>query len=889
MSLAPNRLLGHYRLIDKIGEGGMGVVWRAADTTLGREVAIKILPDLFAGEPDRLARFEREAKVLASLNHPGIATIHGLHHAEGMHFLAMELAPGTDLATRLATGPIPADEAIGIALKVAEALEAAHEAGIVHRDLKPANIQIAPDGRVKLLDFGLAKAFDAEPGGALSTSASLSPTLTTPAATRAGLILGTAAYMSPEQAKGTPVDRRADIWAFGCVLYEMLGGKRPFQGDGVSELIAAVIMAPVDFESLPKSLPARARTLVRRCLEKDPRKRLRDIGEARIALDETLAGLPDAPLPVAVAAVPAGGAGRRAAFAAAFGAALTAALAAGGFWTLRSPAPAAPVRRFEISMQGSARSGSVARAVALSPDGKAVALVDAGRLFVRRLARLDPIVIPTAAEPGVVFWSPDSAWIGYTAAGKMYKAPAGGGESTLIADIKAPLTGGTGASWCPDGNIVLSVGDGPILRVSSLGGDFAPYIPVVPGQDGDLHNPECLPDNSVIFAPHLDAGRPSVLALFAGGKRTELLKLPADQDIWYPVYSPTGHILYRRQPSNVGIWALPFSLARHEATGPPFLVAPSGDVPSVSSDGTLLHARGVLSLQTQLIWADRTGKEIGTIGPVEEQWPFPEISPDGRQVAISARDNEVEDVWISDLDRNTRTRLSAGIVTYSAEAWSPDGKTLLYGEGLGAPPNMKQKAVDGSGEAITLSGGWSPAYSADGRTIVYADIGKDTFWDIYVRDADGKSPPTPFYAVPGTQVWPRISPDGRFIAYVSDEAGNYDVYVKRFPSGEGKWQVSSGGGMWPRWGRSGKRLYYVNGDDLLEVDVATNPDLRLGTPRRLFTRPSIRRALVFSWFPGYDVSADEQRFIFSRAVGEEANNTGMIVVQNWAAEFAAEK
>jgi hypothetical protein len=889
MDLTPNRLLGHYRLIEKIGEGGMGVVWRAADTTLGREVAIKFLPDLFAEDPDRLARFEREAKVLASLNHPGIATIHGLHHAEGMHFLAMELAPGIDLATRLAAGPVPMDEAIGIALKVTEALEAAHDHGIVHRDLKPANIQIAPDGRIKILDFGLAKAFDAEPGGALSTSASLSPTLTTPAATRAGLILGTAAYMSPEQAKGKPVDRRADIWAFGCVLYEMLGGKRAFQGDGVSELIAAVIMAPVDFESLPKSLPGRVRLLVRRCMEKDPRRRLRDIGEARILLEETLAGAPD---PAAPAAVPAAAAGsrRRAAFAAAFGAAVAAALAAVGAWSLRPAPTAAEVRRFEIPTQGAARSPqTVARVAAISPDGKAVAYVEGGALLVRRLARLEPIAIKTPAEPGAIFWSPDGAWLGYVAAGKLYKVPAGGGESSLIADMKTPLSGGSGASWCPDGHIVLSTGDGPILRVSSLGGDLAPYVPLVAGQEGDLHDPECLPDNSVIFAPHLQGGRPSVLVLFAGGQRKELLRLPPDQDIWFPVYSPTGHILYRRQPTNVGVWALPFSLARHEATGPPFLVAPSGDVPSVSHDGTLLYGSGALSLQTQMVWVDRTGKEIGPIGPEEEQWPFPEISPDGRHVAISARENDVEDVWISDVERNTRTRMSAGVVTYSAQAWSPDGRTLIFGEGVSAPPALKRRASDGSGEAITMGPGWSPAYSADGRTIVYADVGKDTFWDLWSRPADGTSKPVPFYVVPGTQIWPRLSPDGRFIAYVSDEGGSYDIYVKRFPSGEGKWQVSSGRGMWPRWGKSGRRLYYVNRDDLMEVDVATAPDLHLGAPRRLFTRPSIRRALIFGWDPGYDVTADEQRFVFCRPVGKEEKNTGMIVVQNWASEFAAGK
>ena len=889
MDLAPNRLLGHYRLIDKIGEGGMGVVWRAADTTLGREVAIKILPDLFAEDPDRLARFEREAKVLASLNHPGIATIHGLHRAEGMHFLAMELAPGTDLANRLAAGPIPADESIAIALKVAEALEAAHDHGVVHRDLKPANIQIAPDGRVKILDFGLAKAYDADPAGSSASLASMSPTLTTPAATRAGLILGTAAYMSPEQAKGKPVDRRADIWAFGCVLYEMLGGRRPFQGDGVSEVMAAVIMAPVDFSSLPATLPARVRTLVRRCMEKDPRKRLRDIGEARIALEETLAGVPDES--TAVGAVggttrTAGSSRRTIAFAAAAGAAFAAALNAGGWLSFRAAPPAAKVRRFEVPAAGPFRGEAQTRVTVISPDGTSIAHIEGGRLQVRRLDRLEPLVIPTSATPTLLFWSPDSAWLGYTAAGKMYKVPASGGESTLIADLHAPLTGGTGASWCPDGRIVLSTGDGPMLRVSSLGGDIEPYIPLVDGKDADFHDPECLPDNSVLFAPHPVAGRPNVLVLFANGERKDLLRLPEGQDIWFPSYSATGHILYRRQPANVGIWALPFSLKDHAVTGEPFLVAPAGDVPSVSLDGTLVHVKGLASFRTQMVQTDRTGKVIGTIGEAEDQWPFPELSPDGRHVAISAKSNDVEDVWIHDIDRDTRTRMSTGVVSYSAQAWSPDGRTLVYAEGVGAPPILKQKPSDGSGKETTIGPGWSAAYSADGKTMVYADIDKQTFWDLYVRPVDGSSPAVLFYQANSTQVWPKISPDGRFVAFVSDEAGSYDVYIKRFPAGEGKWEVSKGGGMWPRWGKGGRRLYYVNGDDLMEVDVATTPDLKLGTPRVLFTRPSIRRLLIFGWFPGYDISAAEDRFLFCRAVGENQNLTGMVVVQNWAAEFA---
>jgi Tol biopolymer transport system component len=881
MDLAPDTTLGHYRLIEKIGEGGMGVVWRAADTTLLREVAIKILPDVFADDADRLARFEREAKLLASLNHPGIATIHGLHQAGGVRFLAMELAAGVDLAKRLEAGPLAVDEALGIALKIAEALEVAHEQGIVHRDLKPANVQILPDGGVKILDFGLAKAYEPDPARPGSASMSMSPTLTTPAATRLGMILGTAAYMSPEQAKGRPVDRRADIWAFGCVLYEMLAGRRPFQGEGVSEVLAAVIMAPIDFGTLPAGVPNRVRTLLRRSLEKDPKRRLRDIGEARIALEETLAGVPDAAAPAAAAR---GTSRRAAAFTAAIAAAVAAALTSGAFWTLSPPTAPAPVRRFQIPARGPFRSTNQSALLALSPDGHAIAVVESGKLLVRRLDRVDPIAVTTSAEPTLLFWSPDSAFIGYIAGAKMFKVPADGGDSTLVSDLHVPITGGAAASWCPDGRIVLATGEAGVLRASSMGGDFQPYIPLLENKDADIHDPSCLPDNSVMFVPHAVRGRPNTLVLFDGKERKELLRLPADQDIWFPSYSPTGHIVYRRQPANGGIWALPFSLSRHQATGEPFLVAAAGDVPSVSNDGTMLHVRGSASIQSQMVWVDRTGKEIGPIGPPQEQWPFPELAPDAKHVAIAASENDVNDVWIVDVERGTRTRMSAP-APYATLAWSPDGRSLLFADGATAPLTLKTKAADGGGEATPLGTGWSAEYYDHGAQIVYADLAKDGTWHLFRRSADGKTPPVPLLTSSRSQLWPRVSPDGRFLAYVSDETGTEEVYLKRFPDGEGRWQVSNGGGMWPRWGRGGKHLYYVRNDDMMDVDVSTIPDLHLGTPRLLFSRPSLRRGLIFGWPAGYDVSAAEDRFVICKPIGLEGDLSGMVVVENWASEF----
>ena len=884
MDLAPNRMLGHYRLVEKIGEGGMGVVWKGLDTTLNREVAIKVLPDLFASDPDRLARFEREAKVLASLNHPGIATIHGLHHAEGVHFLAMELAPGTDLAHRLSAGPLPIDETLGIALKVAEALEAAHDSGVVHRDLKPANIQIAPDGKVKVLDFGLAKALEGDPTG--SGAASMSPTLTTPAATRVGVILGTAAYMSPEQAKGKPVDRRADIWAFGCLLYEMLAGRRPFTGDGVSEVLAAVIMAPVEIGALPPSVPQRIRSLVRRCLEKDPRRRLRDIGEARLALEETLTGAAEE-----TAATPASEPRPQARRTIALVAAAAAIAVAATYGLLRFTASAPQertVRRFELPSHSSFRSGINGRLVGISPDGQAVAYVEDGKIHIRTLARLEPTVIPVAAEPLAIFWSPDSAFLGYIATAKLWKVPASGGESSLIADLPGPglFSGGCGASWGRNGKIAVTRGEGGLYQVSALGGDVQEILKIDEAKETDFHQPSWLPDGSgVIFATHKQGGRPDTLVLFAGGKRKDLLTIEG-QDIWFPLYSPTGHILYRRQPSNAGIWALPFSLARNEVTGEPFLIVANGDVPSVSDDGTLVYVRGAASRMTQLEWVDRSGKALGQVGPPQEQWPCPELSPDGRYVAVAAKENEVSDIWIHDTTRGTRTRLSAQAATVTPAAWSKDGSRLVYAEGTNIPFKLMMKSADGGGDATEIGFGWGASFSQDGRYLLYADSNRQSNFDLFYIDFQGDGKPIPLLRSATNEIWPRLSPDGRYFVYVSDESGPEEVYIKRFPGGEGKVQVSTGGGTWPRWNRRGDHLYYVQELTLMQVDVATQPDLRLSAPRPLFTRQPLGWNLIFGWPPGFDVSPRDDRFLISQALEDKGEENGIIVLENWLREFA---
>ena len=889
MEFAPQQRLGQYRLVEKLGEGGMGVVWRAVDTTLEREVAIKVLPDLFSDDPERRSRFEREAKILASLHHPGIATIHGLHQVDGVHFLAMELAPGTDLARRLAAGPLPVEEALGIALKIAEALEAAHDSGVIHRDLKPANIQITPDGAVKILDFGLAKSLDpltATSGGSGRARASLSPTMTTPAATLAGVILGTAAYMSPEQAKGRPVDRRADIWAFGCVLYEMLTGKRTFNGEGVSEVIASVIMAPVEMTSLPGAVPARVRRLLRRCLEKDPRRRLRDIGEARFALEETLSGAADDSAVTAGAA----GAGRpsnaRIVLAAAGAAIVTATIALAWRSLGAAPPPEPPERQLEIAATGPFRSSDSSSLVAISPDGRTIAYVERNRLFLRSLASLQPVQVETAGPAKIVFWSPDSVYLGFAAGGKLWKVLAAGGAPTTIADLRA-LSGGGAASWCPDGNIIFASGEAGLSRVSAAGGDLTPLVPIIEAAETDLHDPLCLPDNSVIFVSHLVDGRPSKLFHWQNGKRRELHALAPDQDIWYPAYAPSGHLLYHRHPANAGVWALPYSLATHEVTGPAFLVAQDGDVPSVSNDGTLVYAKGRISRLTRLTWIDRKGQEAGSIGEPQTQWPFPALSPDGRSVAIAATDNEQADIFVYDVERGTRTRLHATKVPNSMVSWSLDGRQILYNEGNSTLQTMKTRQADGGGEPATLGTGWAPGYSPEGRYMVYTDARKDTRFDVMVRDTEGAGDPVPLVATVADEGWPRISPDGRYLTYFSDETGgDYEVYLKRFPAGEGKWQVSSGGGIWPRWSPKGDRLYYARGHDIMEVDVTLGPDPRLGKPRVVVSRKPLGWPLINSWPPGFDVAADGSRFLVVQPIQSDETASGIIVHENWLRGFA---
>ncbi len=877
LTLQPDRTLSHYRLVEKIGEGGMGVVWKALDTTLDREVAVKVLPETFSGDPDRVARFEREAKLLASLNHPNIATLHGFDRSEKTGFLVMEFVPGESLARRIGKGPIPLEEALPVLLQISEGLEAAHEKGVIHRDLKPANIRLTPEGRAKILDFGLAKAFAAE--SEADPDASRSPTLTA-AATQRGEVMGTAAYMSPEQARGRPVDRRADIWAFGCVLYEVLAGRRVFTGETVSDTLAAVLRGEPEWEAIPAGTPAAIRTLLRRCLDRDPKRRLRDIGEARVVIQDALGGAGEEEAITAAPAEPARRA--RPAILLAAGVVLGAALASLVAWSVLAPsAPAeSPLRKFELEVENANPSPVI------SPDGGRIAYSEGGRLWIRDLDHLEPREIPGSDGGAAPFWSPGGDWLGYSASGRLWKVPSSGGEPAAISDLPQGIDRSAGgAAWGADGTIVFTTGNTGLLRVPAQGGDPEPFLE--PGSDEvDFHNVSALPGGrGWLFVVHAREGSSGeTLDLYADGERKEIHHL-SGQVLFRPVYAPTGHILYRRFGTNPGIWALPFSLSSLEATGRPFLVAAGGRSPSVASDGTLVYV-GSGSVSSQLVWVDREGNVESRIGE-PQRFTFPALSPDGRRVAVVSVGGSAQDIWTYDVATGARTRLTFEEGAEMFPAWSPDGKQIVYTSGaqVGAETVLKMKASDGSGEWRELVSGFAASFSPDGRFLAYVELNEEGSPDLMCLPLDGEGEPRPLLRTEYNEMFPQVSPDGRYVAYQSNESGTYEIYLTGFPVGEGKWQVSVQGGLTPRWSRSGDEIFFFEGHDMMAVQVATEPSLRLGTPRRLFTHEPAGFPVFEGLTEGFDVSSDGERLVMVTSAAGVDGRTRITVVQNWFAEF----
>ena len=848
MSVHAGDTLLHYRVLDKIGEGGMGEVWRARDTTLDRDVAIKLLPAAFDADPDRLARFEREAKVLASLNHPHIAAIHGLHDAFGQRFLAMEMVPGEDLAVRIARGAIPVDEAIALARKIAEALEYAHERGIVHRDLKPANIKITPDGDVKVLDFGLAKAMD--PSAESGVSAMNSPTLTA-RATAAGVILGTAAYMSPEQARGKAVDKRADNWAFGCVLYEMLVGGRLFDGETVTDVLAAVVTREPDYTRLPAETPASVRRLLERCFQKEPRARLRDIGEARIVLER-----PDAAEPVA-APVTAPQARRAVWLQVSAAAAVTLIVGALAGRYFLAPAPP-PAQRYEFDVAAPGEKLETG-SFALSPDGTSLVMAVRGQSGSRQLAIRDFAAVDVHALAGTdgaeyPFWSPTGKEIAYFSGNELYRISRDGAAPRPIAAVNGPR----GGTWGPDDVILMGTDSGPILKVSASGGMKPEPITALSGAEDAHAWPTFLPDGKrfvFLCDATTDAGHKICLGSIEGGAPATLKTGVRSQ----PLLDSTGRLLLGERGQ---LLSYPFDLKSGVLGDDAVLVAtqiyPIGNqhhVPaSVSSGGVVAFQHG--SADMNLVVLDRAGQVTRTIGE-PARYGNPRLSPDGTRIGYEIfTDTNERLIWAEDLRRGVRTLISLRGAMADDAAWGSDNETVYFDSNGGQQQYRAfRRTFTGGGDPEDLG---APESSTDFGLL---DLAPDGHWllawaavgdnrrDLYLRSLDARDAKwTAWASGPSAEDAGAFSPDSRWIAYVSDMSGVPETYVAPVDGGPGshRWPISSGGGLEPHFSPKGDVLYYRTPTfDWMAVDVKlTRDSVEAGTPRRLFAMPAVELPYV---------------------------------------------
>ena len=900
--------LGPYEILSAIGAGGMGEVYRARDPKLGRDVAIKVLPEAFARDAERMARFQREAKVLASLDHPNIASIYGLEDSGGTRALVMQLVEGPTLADRIKAGPIPVDESVRIAKQIADALEYAHERGIIHRDLKPANVKVSNDDIVKVLDFGLAKALEGDPS---SLDISTSPTISR-MATQAGVLLGTAAYMSPEQAKAKTVDRRADIWAFGCVLYEMLTGKVAFPGDSVTDTLAGVIRAEPDWSQLPTATPMRVRVLMQRCLQKDPKQRLRDIGDARISLDEVLSGAPDlAPVGRAEAAAPRW---HRALPWALLGL-MTVAFAALVFVYFREkPAPAAVVHRYEI-----AAPDPSANVVTLSPDGTRLVFASVpnpSRLWLRRMDSIEVHPIEgTEGAGGVPFWSPDSRFIVFGAGGKLKKIDAEGGPEQVLCDIGAVPLGGF---WTSDGRIVF----GDMLRqpgvweVSAAGGVSSPLPGLEHAGSSFQFGPFPLPDGRHFLYSSGTAEGANIYVASLDRSQQSSRKLLADvfDNARYapsPDNPDLGYLLFVHDAGTRTLAAQPFDLRKLDVAGDPVPIAEHVSYWnfSASLNGTLVYGSGGAALALhpslgthQLTLFDRQGKILGTVGEPGD-YGFMAFSPDGKRVAASQTNLQSgsDNLWMMDLVRGISTQFTFDAGT-GFPVWSPDGNRVAFFSTRGGEYGVYQKLSNGGGDEELVfksdTGSTPLSWSSDGRFLL---IGSGTLpvavsASVLPLDANGHAAGKPFFFVQqkGFGIDPKFSPgpQGRplWVAYSSNESGRWEIYVRPFdpnsptgtPPGGGKWQVSTEGGLSPRWNGNGKELFYVAPDGtVMSAEVSGSSVFQSGIPKPLFKPKGL--APQNSSYPFWDASSDGKKFIFAvpQAASGAAPPTKFTVVLNW--------
>jgi serine/threonine protein kinase len=888
MPLAQGNKLGPYEIVGPLGSGGMGEVYRARDSKLKREVALKVLPESFANDGQRMLRFEREAQVLASLNHTNLAHVYGVEEVDGVRALVMELVEGLTLAERIAQGPVPLEEAVPLAKQIAEGLEYAHERGIIHRDLKPANIKVTPEGQVKILDFGLAKALSGESD---ERDISTSPTISI-AATSAGVLLGTAGYMSPEQAKGKAVDRRADIWAFGCVLYEMLAGKAAFEGETITDRLAAVVRAEPELEKLPEKTPGSIREMLRRCLIKDPKQRLQAIGEARIALENWMAH-PEEGISGLEAGTTRAVRGRSEWLA--WGAAAVCTLVAAMLGILHwGRAPEKPrVIRAHVKAtlsSGFLFSGQVS-GFALSPDGLRLAYVALNTdgkavLWVRPLDTLQAQPLPGTEDASFPFWSPDSRSIGFFAGGKLKRVEASGGPPMALCDAPLPR----GGTWSQAGVILFAPNlNSPLFRVSASGGTATAVTSTDPAK-GEVTNrwPQFLPDgNHFLYL----AGTPYGLK---ENPTNSILVGSLDSKGWKFVVRThagamyaSGNLLFLRQNT---LMAQPFDLRRLELTGEAIPIADPVREEETTirsyfsvSNGLLAYLEGTGEADRELVWVDRSGKKVGGVLG-QEAYSSPRISPDGKKI-IFTRGGHGFDIWSYDVAHGIKTPLTFGTSSNQSNlfpVWSPDNTHIAYTSVREGKFGFYERAADGSGSEKTLMDGtdyvrylndWSP----DGKFLAFQDNHTGVS-SIFVLPLGDERTPRPVLQSPAVRS--SFSSDGKWMAYCSIESGNLNVYVVPFPGPGGKWQISSGGGDYPRWRRDGKEIFYLSLDGkMMSTEVkASGSSFAVGPIKQLFETRAYR-----SQVGAYDVTADGQRFILSYEPGQP--NAVLTLVENWDAEL----
>jgi Tol biopolymer transport system component len=909
MTLGPDQTLLHYRLVEKIGEGGMGVVWKAIDTKLDRAVAIKVLPAEVADDPERLGRFKREAQLLASLSHANIAAIHGLEAAEGIPFLVLELVEGEDLAGRLSRGPLPLDEALEIAGQIADAFEEAHGSGVVHRDLKPANVKVTADGKVKVLDFGLAKAYAGDTAeGSFESSLSQSPTLTN-AATRAGVILGTASYMSPEQARGKPVDKRADVWAFGVVLFEMLTGQRPFTGDTVTDVVASLVMREPDWNDLPAGTPPNVRRVLRRCLTKDPRRRLRDIGDARLELLEPAEEVaPPEPTLDATSA-----AGRKWQVALAVGLVVGALLAAAGLWVTSSGRRETPLTWSALPPPEGAELSYREGLVELSPDGRHVAFVartpdGTRKIWVRSLDSMEARALPGTEGARLPFWSPDGRWLAFHTSRKLRKIGLDGGAPVNICDSGLAARGGT---WSRDGTILFAPDwTGPLYRVSADGGEPEPVTALDASRQELAHRwPHFLPDGRhfllyvVSTYPGINPVNPAEIdksGLYIGSLDEPMVRPLSD--VRSRAAYVDGHLFFVRDGI---LTARPFDLQKMELTGSPVSLVEGvtqsvgalwgGSLFSISEQGVLVLVRGASERRAlaRLTWLDRRGEELAVIGEPSE-YESARLSPDESQVVTSIGDPG--DLWLFDFAREISTRFTFDPGDDSNPVWTRDGR-IIFGSGRPipgqpfSPGDLYVRVTSGlEGEQFLLGRGAEVIptdLSPDGSILLFHEWGSGAQAPGAVPGAVGSDIWT--YSLEDDEAAPLIqtehdeynatfSRDGRWIAYESDESGKAEIYVQAFGEAGGKWQVSSDGGAFPVWRSDDKEIFYLSrAGELMAVPVDTDGGFLPGTPVRLF-----EAQVPQNTSRPYDVTRDGERFLLLAPVPDPLDSGATVeLVQNW--------